>query len=306
MNVPGVRLREAGPVQPVVLQGPASKGDVIVGLAGPAANLALAFVGAIVSRWILYAPGAHAGAGKPAVLLLLSAVPADVRAHQPVPHVLQPAAYPAAGRLVHLRARPAEEVPAAVLQECSSYAMPIFLIVMRARAATCCTSTRSSIYLDCDGRQRVQPAVLIRHRIGRRRVVQGSHRQLRGAVRPACCTWSAARRWTSAPSPSRRSPTSTWPRCTRMDNLDLDVASDFLLVASTLLEIKAESLVPRERDRRGRRHRRACAQRGARHPGGPPAHVQAVQERRHARCSRGSRRKGRMHVAPVRPGSGAS
>ena len=29
----------------------------------------------------------------------------------------------------------------------------------------------------------------------------------------------------------------------RMDNLDLDVASDFLLVASTLLEIKAESLI---------------------------------------------------------------
>lgn len=34
----------------------------------------------------------------------------------------------------------------------------------------------------------------------------------------------------------------------RMDTLDLDVASDFLLVASTLLEIKAESLLPRERD----------------------------------------------------------
>ena len=33
----------------------------------------------------------------------------------------------------------------------------------------------------------------------------------------------------------------------RMDNLDLDVASDFLLVASTLLEIKAQSLIPRER-----------------------------------------------------------
>lgn len=34
----------------------------------------------------------------------------------------------------------------------------------------------------------------------------------------------------------------------RMENLDLDVASDFLLVASTLLEIKAESLIPRKRD----------------------------------------------------------
>ena len=33
----------------------------------------------------------------------------------------------------------------------------------------------------------------------------------------------------------------------RMDNLDLDVASDFLLVAATLLKIKAESLLPRDR-----------------------------------------------------------
>ena len=31
-----------------------------------------------------------------------------------------------------------------------------------------------------------------------------------------------------------------------MRNVDLDVASDFLLVASTLLEIKAASLVPHE------------------------------------------------------------
>ena len=33
-----------------------------------------------------------------------------------------------------------------------------------------------------------------------------------------------------------------------MRNVDLDVASDFLLVASTLLKIKAESLLPRERE----------------------------------------------------------
>ncbi|MDO4182957.1 MAG: segregation/condensation protein A [Coriobacteriia bacterium] len=32
----------------------------------------------------------------------------------------------------------------------------------------------------------------------------------------------------------------------RMENLDLDVASDFLLVASTLLKIKAESLIPQD------------------------------------------------------------
>ena len=34
----------------------------------------------------------------------------------------------------------------------------------------------------------------------------------------------------------------------RMTELDLDVASDFLLVASTLLEIKAQSLIPADRD----------------------------------------------------------
>lgn len=34
----------------------------------------------------------------------------------------------------------------------------------------------------------------------------------------------------------------------RMKALNLDVASDFLLVASTLLEIKAQALIPRERD----------------------------------------------------------
>ncbi|WP_276685223.1 segregation and condensation protein A [Slackia piriformis] len=34
----------------------------------------------------------------------------------------------------------------------------------------------------------------------------------------------------------------------RMEKLDLDVASDFLLVASTLLEIKASSLIPQEQD----------------------------------------------------------
>lgn len=34
----------------------------------------------------------------------------------------------------------------------------------------------------------------------------------------------------------------------RMRMLNLDVASDFLLVASTLLEIKAQALIPRERD----------------------------------------------------------
>lgn len=33
---------------------------------------------------------------------------------------------------------------------------------------------------------------------------------------------------------------------TRIKNLDLDVASDFLLVASTLLEIKAQSLIPQD------------------------------------------------------------
>lgn len=52
----------------------------------------------------------------------------------------------------------------------------------------------------------------------------------------------------------------------RMDNLDLDVASDFLLVASTLLEIKAEMPAAARARRGGRRVRGAGAKRGARHP----------------------------------------
>lgn len=34
----------------------------------------------------------------------------------------------------------------------------------------------------------------------------------------------------------------------RMRNMDLDIASDFLLVAATLLELKAQALIPKDRD----------------------------------------------------------
>ena len=54
MNGPVFGYAKPVPYNPSYFKDP-KKGDVIVGLAGPAANLALAFVGAMVA-WILYAP----------------------------------------------------------------------------------------------------------------------------------------------------------------------------------------------------------------------------------------------------------
>ncbi len=74
---------------------------------------------------------------------------------------------------------------------------------------------------------------------------------------------------------------------TRMDALDLDVASDFLLVAATLLKIKAESLIPKERTvveeefaELAPSEARDIFERGARYLGGAASCLQAVQKRR--------------------------
>lgn len=54
MNMPVFGYAKPVPYNPAYFKDP-RKGDLIVGLAGPAANLALAFVGAIVA-WLLYGP----------------------------------------------------------------------------------------------------------------------------------------------------------------------------------------------------------------------------------------------------------
>ena len=64
----------------------------------------------------------------------------------------------------------------------------------------------------------------------------------------------------------------------RMQSLDLDVATEFLLIAATLVELKARRLLPGPRRRRPRR--RAGPLGGARPAARPPARVQDVQGRR--------------------------
>ncbi len=64
----------------------------------------------------------------------------------------------------------------------------------------------------------------------------------------------------------------------RLEDLDLDVATEFLLIAATLVELKARRLLPGPRRRRPRR--RAGPLGGARPAPGPAARVQDVQGRR--------------------------
>ena len=66
----------------------------------------------------------------------------------------------------------------------------------------------------------------------------------------------------------------------RMDSFDLDVATEFLLIAATLVELKARRLLPGIDDARARRG--AAALRGARPAPRPAARVQDVQGRRRA------------------------
>ena len=112
MNMPVFGYAKPVPYNPAYFKDP-RKGDLIVGLAGPAANLLLAVlaacgrVGALRVR-----PRCAVGGAKPGVLLFLPDVPAHVRADQPVPYVLQPAAHPAARWQLHLRVLHAREVAA--------------------------------------------------------------------------------------------------------------------------------------------------------------------------------------------------
>lgn len=86
----------------------------------------------------------------------------------------------------------------------------------------------------------------------------------------------------------------------RMETLDLDVASDFLLVASTLLEIKAQSLIPRERDELDDDLAELAPLRGPRYAGRAPHGIQEVQERRRGAPQPLHRRGSHAH-APLRP-----
>ena len=77
-----------------------------------------------------------------------------------------------------------------------------------------------------------------------------------------------------------------------LDRVDLAVATEFLLIASTLVELKVRRLLPGDREHRARRG--AAAVRGAGPAPGPAARVQDVQGRGPGARSACSRRGGKV------------
>ena len=128
--------------------------------------------------------------------------------------------------------------------------------------------------------------------------VRRRHPGLPGAVRPA-----------APPDPARagrplrdlaldRSSTRTCASSRHMDELDLEVATEFLMIAATLVELKTKRLLP-GRDR-PRPRRRAGPLGGARPAALPPARVQDVQGRRPDAAAPGG--GGRAAPTPAPPG----
>ncbi len=109
-----------------------------------------------------------------AVRLFLRDVLAHVRAYQPVPHVLQPAAHPAAGRLLHLRHPSAGEVPAEVLPD-PAVCLPD-LHDRHGGSALRVPLQPVLVVSGRDGRQPVRPHVPAVLLLRASRVLQGSHR----------------------------------------------------------------------------------------------------------------------------------
>ena len=97
----------------------------------------------------------------------------------------------------------------------------------------------------CQRTCRVRSVVPRRRVAGSGRGLHGQDRRLRGALRPAAPSGVAP---TSRRQPHldlrRRRP--YLEHIDKMSDLDLDVASEFLLLAATLLEIKAASLLPKQ------------------------------------------------------------
>ena len=62
-----------------------------------------------------------------------------------------------------------------------------------------------------------------------------------------CSTWCGSTRWRSSTSPSRRSPTSICEYLAVLEQLDVNAVGDFLAMASLLIEIKSQQVLPRTR-----------------------------------------------------------
>ena len=138
MNGPVFGYAKPVPYNPSYFKDP-KKGDVIVGLAGPAANLALAFVGAMVA-WILYAPAPAARrCGKASCSTIFICCSCRCSGSStcsscsstccPIP--------PLDGSCIFALVLPAKYLPQH--DRIQQYALPIFLIVVDGGALRVCT-----------------------------------------------------------------------------------------------------------------------------------------------------------------------
>ena len=239
----GVRLREAGAVQPSLLQGRA-RATSSWQSRQPAANLVLAVLGAVVYTLVMLVLPVSALAQNDVFyyfltlfLPMFSLINLYLMFFNllPIP--------PLDGSSIFAFFLPQKYLPQYYKVQLRDAGVPHRGAPRAVRAAF-----QSYRHLSGrDGRQRVRPAVLLWQVAGRLHVVQGSHRQLRG--RSTFLLYLVSRQKVDIGAISITQIADQYlAEVSRMDNLDLDVASDFLLVASTLLEIKAESLLPRERD----------------------------------------------------------
>ena len=103
-------------------------------------------------------------------------------------------------------------------------------------------------------------------------------RVLRGAARSAAAP-DQERGRTSTTSRSRSSPSSISTTSSMMQELNLDIAGEFLVMAATLIHIKSRMLLPRPETAAGDRRRR---RRSARRAGAPAARAPEVQGGRRA------------------------
>ena len=96
----------------------------------------------------------------------------------------------------------------------------------------------------------------------------------------------------------RRSSTPTWPSSSAWITCDLEIATEFLLIAATLVELKARRLLPERRRPRPRRRARPC---GRSATCCSPACSSARRSRTRRRCSP-SWPRSPVARSPARPG----
>ena len=239
-NMPVFGYAKPVPYNPSYFKDP-RKGDLIVGLAGPAANLAQAVLAAVVA-WVLL-PVAEAASANTVFLYfyflflpLFALINLYLMFFNLLPIPL--------GRVEHLRVLHAEEILAAVLPHptvCAAH------LLRHRDSATLCGQLQRVRHLSrCDGGQSGESAVSVSDQLGRH--MAGWRVRIESFEGPFdLLLYLVSKQKVDIGAIPIAQITDQYLReVARMERLDLDVASDFLLVASTLLAIKAESLLPQE------------------------------------------------------------